>query len=426
MNIKNSTIMKLNKIYRLAGGMLMASLALLNTSCRQEESPSVDDFPLNYDITRVDLNGDASVGALYVQLNWVNDTTKYNHLVAPYEPNAEPYPQIGPYVRPVLGRYAYNLKSGETVNLVNQHYEWAAEGGIDYFIMPEIQFDANTDDGLNANNVDFYNFMEGMTETSLDKINMRGIKLCASTMPSRFITGTTNSKFVEDDTDENGVSANCEKIYKYYVGIANRFFNDDNYYTVDGKPMVMVWNTQDLHCKDMKQLFDNVRDSVRKATGKEMYLVARQTQWTPTARFTNFFAQKDAFDAFYMGCMYNQTNWVRTSAYLQMIDQNYAYNAEWAMSNCNMEFIPTISPAFNAWIAGTGTNNYQYPFVNYDEDTFRKYCWVAKKNIGQHKMIILDSFNDWNWATAVEPTDPYYGNGYGMKMLNILKSEFKH
>lgn len=424
--------MKMNKIYSLASGLLMAT-ALLNTSCRQEESPSVDDFPLNYEITRVDLDGDAQVGALYVQMNWnTNDegAAKYHRVTGEYDANNKDEngnlnPQIGPNVRPVMGRYGYNFKNSETITLVNQHYEWAAEAGINFFILPEIGYDNNASDGLNESNLSFYNNMEGLGEDMVGTIDMHGVKICATTQPKNFITGTSNTKFLEDDTNDEGVSANMEKLCKYYVGIANRFFNDENYYTVDGKPVVVIWNLQDLHCRDMKAVFDEVRAKMKEASGKDVFFLVRQSQWQPTARFTNFFAKKDAFDAFYMGCMYNQTNWVRTSAYLQMIDQNFIYNSDWAKTNCNMEFVPTISPAFNAWVAGSGTNNYQWPRVDYDVDTFQKFCWVAKKSIGQHKLVIVDSFNDWNWATSVEPTDPFYGNGYGLKMLDMIKSEFK-
>ena len=52
-------------------------------------------------------------------------------------------------------------------------------------------------------------------------------------------------------------------------------------------------------------------------------------------------------------------------------------------------------------------------------------CNVAKMNLGKRPMVIIDSFNRWNVDQAIEPTDPNYGNGYGMKYLNIVKEEFK-
>ena len=87
--------------------------------------------------------------------------------------------------------------------------------------------------------------------------------------------------------------------------------------------------------------------------------------------------------------------------------------------------VPTVSPSFNQWIDGDGTQFYNFPVVFKDEDLFRKMCNVAKMNLGKRPMVIIDSFNRWNVDQAIEPTDPNYGNGYGMKYLNIVKEEFK-
>lgn len=96
---------------------------------------------------------------------------------------------------------------------------------------------------------------------------------------------------------------------------------------------------------------------------------------------------------------------------------------EWA--NYGVDFVPSVSPSFNQWIDGDGTQFYNFPVVFKDEDMFRKMCNVAKMNLGKRPMVIIDSFNRWNVDQAIEPTDPNYGNGYGMKYLNIVKEEFK-
>ena len=63
--------------------------------------------------------------------------------------------------------------------------------------------------------------------------------------------------------------------------------------------------------------------------------------------------------------------------------------------------------------------------MNYDVNTFRTMCNVAKMNLGNNKLVFIDSFNDWTWATALEPTDPYFGKGFGMQLLDVIREEFK-
>ena len=113
------------------------------------------------------------------------------------------------------------------------------------------------------------------------------------------------------------------------------------------------------------------------------------------------------------------------TAYPQCIDQNFKYNREYEWANYGVDFVPSVSPSFNQWIDGDGTQFYNFPVVFKDEDMFRKMCNVAKMNLGKRPMVIIDSFNRWNVDQAIEPTDPNYGNGYGMKYLNIVKEEFK-
>ena len=43
----------------------------------------------------------------------------------------------------------------------------------------------------------------------------------------------------------------------------------------------------------------------------------------------------------------------------------------------------------------------------------------------RHPIVFVDSFNDWNTNTAIEPTDPAYGDGYGTEYLDFVRAQFK-
>lgn len=272
--------------------------------------------------------------------------------------------------------------------------------------------------------------MAGLNPNS-EGINWGGLRYVVSMDMNNFASGLNNTSMIEDDADENGVSARCEQLYSFFVSLTSRFCtNNDLYYTVDGKPMIVVWNADKLYARDSEKLYATIRERVREnvkdgnGNGLEIYILARQERWTPPARWHNFFLSGKV-DAVYMDNMYNQTDWFRPTCYPQCIDQNFKYNREYEWANYGVDFVPTVSPSFNQWIDGDGTQFYNFPVVFKDEDLFRKMCNVAKMNLGKRPMVIIDSFNRWNVDQAIEPTDPNYGNGYGMKYLNIVKEEFK-
>lgn len=70
-------------------------------------------------------------------------------------------------------------------------------------------------------------------------------------------------------------------------------------------------------------------------------------------------------------------------------------------------------------------NQYNQPLVNKTPDGFRTMCNVAKRHLGNDRIVFLESFNDWAYYLAIEPTDPEYGNGYGTQYLDILREQFK-
>lgn len=411
-------------IEKCACGLFIGILA----SCTQEEGPSIDDFFLNYEIPVIKPDRDISVGAFYYNAggNGMQEE-RYNRLIGERDLGASPYPQLCPHVRPVLGRYKMNISLAETTDLFQQHIDWAQEAGINFFIMPNVGEDAKAEDHLNAGNVNFIEYMAGKNVNSENKINWGGMKYCISMDFNNFLnnSGISSSKQIEDIEVIDGKPQRMERIYTYFKNLSMRFFmNNDFYYEVDGKPVVVCYSLQKLYSKDAKRLYDNIRDTVYKYSNKEIYIVARQDQWTPPARFYYFFLSGHA-DAVFMNRMYEQNDMARSYMYPQYINENWKYNREYDWANHQIDFIPNISPSYNRWLGSDGTKEYQYPFVDKDEVLFRKMCNVAKMNLGKKAIVFIDSFNYWDYDMALEPADPAYGNGYGMKYLNIVRDEFK-
>lgn len=416
----------MNNTFRMIGKMVCMALAISLAGCAKDEGPSVDDFFLNYEIPVIKPTSDIPVGAFYYNVGGTGMVEeRYNRLIGKRDLAASPWPQLCPNVRPVLGRYKMDVNSKETANLFQQHIDWANEARINFFVLPNISEDVNQYDHLNPGNVNFVEFMAGRNPNSENKMKWGRLKYVLAVELNDFLSGVSNSKMIEDVDVVDGVSQRLERLYTYFRSLSKRFFTDNKlYYEVDGKPMVVFYNAHKMYTKDSEALYKKIRKVVLEASGKEMYIVARQDCWSPPARF-HYFYLTGRVDAVYMNNMYDQNDMARSYMYPQYINENYKYNREYDWAKYQVDFIPSIAPSFNKWLGNDGTKEYQYPFVDKNEELFRKMCNVAKMNLGQRPMVLIDSFNRWEYDMALEPTDPDYGNGYGMQYLNIVKEEFK-
>lgn len=124
------------------------------------------------------------------------------------------YPQLCPNVRPVLGRYSMDINKAETADLIQQHLTWANNAGINFLILPNIGLDTSKGDLLNEGNVNFVNYMAGLNPNS-EGIEWGGLRYAVSMDMNNFANGLNNTAMIEDDADENGVSARCEQLYSF-------------------------------------------------------------------------------------------------------------------------------------------------------------------------------------------------------------------
>lgn len=425
-----------SKIVRIWAFAAVTAVAAGLASCTpSNDGPDIDDFFLNYDIPHITPSSDIPVGVFYYDLgdNGIEDY-RYANLTGEYnseENSPTDGPDLCPQVRPVLGRYNMNLNSPGTAQLFQQHLDWANDAGIDFFIMPSIGEDQNTYNHLSERAVDLISYMEGIHINNNKYMRWGNVRYCVSVPLNTFCDGVTSSNLIEnvEVNAETGKSARVERIYDYFKGLAQRFFSGDTlYYYVGEKPLVVLLEPHRLHSTDSKQLYTNIRDTIYKYCGKEVYMVARQQSWSPSARYTNLFIN-GGVDAVYIDNMFDTTNFsYKDIGWAQCIDQNYQYNRQYIKQNHSIDFIPSISPSFVPWVyQGSEVSNdrYNYPQTYVDTELFTDMCNVAKMNLGDNRMVFIDAFNRWDYGQALEPSDPFYGNGYGMELLDIVRKEFK-
>ena len=83
--------------------------------------------------------------------------------------------------------------------------------------------------------------MAGLNPNS-EGINWGGLRYVVSMDMNNIASGLNNTSMIEDDADENGVSARCEQLYSFFVSLTSRFCtNNDLYYTVGRNQSVWLY-----------------------------------------------------------------------------------------------------------------------------------------------------------------------------------------
>jgi hypothetical protein len=410
-------------------GLLLVTLAI---SCKKDTGPSIDDYPLNYEIPQVPVTSNIPVGAYIYEPSGVliSDEIKWTRITEKYDVAAG---KTGPYVRPELGRCELRPTEAGALNM-SKIVEWAKSAKIDFLISPAMKENAgamfpnnlNGTDSLSINMLAEHNF-------NLPSVNMGEMKYAISVDINNFSTGLNNNLLLETapatvyNINGQNISVSREERLYSFLRRISLYFKDETYYHFQGRPVLVFLGADRLYTQDSKKVYDNIRKVIKEQTGKDVYIIARQPQWTPSARFEYFFMRGKA-DAVTMDNMCNVgsgvTGWDRMYLLNRLINENYKLNKEYLSKNFSIDFIPSVSPSYTANI-NNATPDYNYPAVRKKEAEFRERCNVAKTNLGNNRMVLIESFNNWQWDSQIEPTATDYGEGYGTKYLDIVRDEFK-
>jgi hypothetical protein len=409
-------------------GLIATTVAI---SCKKDTGPSIDDYPLNYEIPKVPVTNNIPVGAyVYEPSNaLVTDGVKWTRITEEYNVNNG---KIGPNVMPEE-RYSLKATLAGALSLT-RIVAYAKAAKIDFLITPALKEINNTlfpnnlnkDDSLTVNMFAEHNF-------SLPSVNMGDLKYAISVDVNNFGGDLSNNLLIEKAPTTtytvNGIPTILTRVERLlsYMKRVSLYFSDETYYHHQGRPVLVFLGADRLYSEDSKKLYDDIRNVIKEQTGKDVYIIARQPQWTPSARFEYFFLRGKA-DAVTMDNMCNvgggATGWDRTYLLSRLINENYKLNKEYMSRNFGIDFIPSVSPSFTTYINNTSPD-YTTPLVRKNENDFRERCNVAKMNLGNNRMVLIESMNNWNWDSQIEPTLADYGLGYGTKYLDIVSNEFK-
>jgi len=350
--------------------ILIALFGLVFFSCSNEESPKIEDNFLYADVPYEPVTANYSVGSFYKSFTWNS--------------NVKEVPEAGKYVSNTGDAVAYE-----------KHIKQAADGGIDYFIFGFRSAKVATE---NTADINFIKTLQTAPSAATQKF---ALSYSFSSM------GLADNKRIEP-TGQVPIFLNDFKLML-------PFFQAANYMKVDGKCVVYIKDAHNLFADNNKALYEQLRAQMT-GLGVELFIIGNQQEWTPPLRW----------DFRFVGGVDAVTHSTYNNIAVEHYDRNYYFakfcNEAWGYSKTRLldfklEYVPTISPSYNRRIVTPTDVNYVFPKnVAY----FEGICNVARRSSGVHKLILVESFNDWNIDTQLEASV-----SYGSTYLQVLKKEFK-
>ena len=336
--------------------ILIVLTGLLAFAC-EEDKPSAEDHFLNFTIEDEPPTHDYLVGAHYKRFVWDDDVTEI----------------------PVAGKY--EAERGDPT-AYQQHVTWANTAGIDYFLF---RLRSSADSAGNVNDMAFIDTLQ--LASNAGNVNF-----------------AINYDFGSMDlSDNNRIEA--AGLVATFLDDFNRmkpYFQMSNYMKIDNKAVVMIDNAYELHSDDNVALYGQLRSQMS-AAGIELYIIGTQQSWSPPARY----------DFRFVGCVDAVTHdsyieisndWYdRYILFHNIVDQALTYSAE-KFTEYGLEYGATISPSFNSTITVPNATDF---IINKDIEWFTTYCNVAKRSSTAAGLVFIDSFNDWNYNTQVEPAQNF-------------------
>lgn len=417
----------------------LTALCAALTACNTDEN-SIDDYPLNYVITEVKATQNIPVGAVLVNCySDMTDETRWERLT---EERDSTVGKIGPNVRPAAGLYKFmGTDRDEADSYARQIGRMLSEmqiGGIDFAITPPVRMHNHYyPDNVNAEDSIMLNMISGRTDT-LSWQNRGEYKYAIQVNMQNMASQLSCSSYTQDLGAENTVMVTLydeagkgsqysarQACVDFFRKIA-KYFKDDTYYKYkDNRPVLVFRESEKFFDSKIDELYTDIRNVCKEVSGMDPFIIADFEQWKYAPKFT-YTILKGKPDGFsprnmsYVNIGSMEIEYIRDIA----TDTNMKYNREYLEANHpETTFIPSVSNGYS-WYVRDGRYNC-FPHSPSVSD-LTKYCWIAKKHISEtNPMVIVQSYNDWSYASYIEPDDPDYGNGVGEAYLDVIRKEFK-
>jgi glycoprotein endo-alpha-1,2-mannosidase len=230
--------------------------------------------------------------------------------------------------------------------------------------------------------------------------------------------------------------------------ICRTYFQNDNYYKIDGKPVLAMYLTRSLHENDvLGKVTQIMRDTAKEVCKTEIYIIGDQV-WGNAPNPSEDYPPFDYLDALTNYDLYgntdDSTSTRKRSAHASQgtVDRYYKQQADWrarAIAN-NVNYIPAVSPGYNDRGVRRSKDNLALS-RRLEKDSEPGTLFAAQLqqarylvDSGAGNLLLVNSFNEWHEDTQIEPCDgeptnvPYdltngtVYEGYGELYLDILRA----
>ena len=343
---------------------ILASLIIV--SCRKaDEYLPTEEF--NYKIPQVDITENVFVGAFYHQYSTTDWAKKYTNT-------------------PVLGQY-----NALDPAVMAQHRTWADEGGVDYFAFPW---------NGSSNNALLDNFVASRAENVKMVIHYNTAHL-----------GATNSSPL--------TGAKLETMINELKAHASNHFTKDYYFKIDNKPVFLITpinlSSSAASSIDYTTVIPAVRAGLNDV-GVDAYIVGEITLgWLPPQRYA---AAIKAFDGVVLRDWKADGNYGYDRAVFFQSFSDLAFR-NWSDSTTKwgMDFVPCIMPSYNDKTMTPSSKVYN---LDRTEAFYTDMCNVAKRNMSESRLIMINSWNHFQYGTTIEPATEYTSD-----YLDVTRNQFK-
>jgi hypothetical protein len=329
---------------------------------------------------------------------------------------------------PLLGEY-----NSRDFEVVNKHFDWANESGINFFAIEWTGLHTWEDITLR----DHYLVNQKTSE----------IKFCIH-YDSYFALNKLATPLSYNFNDQYSTfKTKGQKFLEDFEYLADNYFQHPQYLKINGKPVVIIYNVSAF--RNVSKYFEKLKTNIEKRN-IELFLIAdvicwagvklsrnnlsflwrtapRETLevfWRAIRRFSpksyeSDFSLSKYFDAITGYNMY-AVNRI-TPDFLKNVDKVYQKFWQYAKKQ-NLYFIPTIIPGYD----DRNLKGLNRPILERKDGEFYKEFWqIAQKYLDPSlKMVLITSFNEWHEGTEIEPSKEY-GDCY-LKLTNSFSSELRN
>jgi hypothetical protein len=332
-------------------------------ACKKKDDYMVDTTKYLYSIPQVDLTEDARVGAyysVYKSTDWAV---------------AKPY-------TPTLGNY-----DATTATVLQQHLKWADTAGVNFFAF---KWNGATDNTI------LTNFSTQAPSASVKMVIDYNTAHLSATNTSP-LTGAKLTTFANE-----------------WRTLISTYVKQGTYYTINSQPVVMLsplnLTASTLTSINYKLVADTLR-SVMNSFGLKPYIIGELTTgWVAPINYPDSILK--AMDGIVLST-WSTTDYDRMFAFYSYSDLNYQ-NWKKTLEGWNVDYVPCIFPGWNNPSTAT-----QY-VIQRSDSNYVSYCNVAKRSMGKNRLIMINSWNDFQKGNTLEPATEY-----GTNYLTITRRELK-